>query len=277
MRVAVCGACGRMGRGIVSTVMREEEMELVCAIESPKCEHIGKDVGEVAGTGSIDIKVTSSYDIDGALKKCKPDVLVDFTNAEAAVKNVKAAAKSKVNVVVGTTGFTKEQMAEMEGAIKGAEISAVISPNMATGVNVFFRVAYETARLLGEEYDVEIIEAHHRHKKDAPSGTAIRVGELVCKALDRDLEDAGTFGRKRGMIGERKPEEIGFHAIRGGDIVGEHTVLFASDGERVEVTHKAHARQCFVNGAIKAIRFVHEKGKPGRVHSTWDVLGIKPL
>jgi len=277
MRVAVCGACGRMGRGIVSTITREEDIELVCAIESPKCEHVGKDVGKVAGLGKVGIEVKSSYDIENVLRKCKPEVLVDFTNAEAALKNVKAAAKSKVNVVVGTTGFTGEQRAEMEGAIKGAGIAAVISPNMATGVNVFFRLAYETTKLLGDEYDVEVIETHHRHKKDAPSGTAMKVGELVCKALGRDLEEAGVFGRGRGLIGERKPAEIGFHAIRGGDIVGEHTVLFASEGERVEMTHRASTRQCFVNGAIRAMRFVHEEGKPGEVYSSWDVLGIAPL
>jgi 4-hydroxy-tetrahydrodipicolinate reductase len=212
--------------------------------------------------------------LEDTLKKARPDVLVDFTVANAAVEAIKVAARNGIDLVVGTTGFTKGQAEEIEEAIKKGGVSAVISPNMATGVNVFFKVAQDIAATLGREYDIEIIEAHHKHKKDAPSGTALKIGELIAKALGRDLDAIGIFGRK-GAIGERSKEEIGIHAVRGGDIVGDHTVLFAGDGERLEIVHRAHSRQAFVNGAIKAIRFVHERGKKGKIYSSWDVLGIE--
>ncbi|MFQ5975288.1 MAG: 4-hydroxy-tetrahydrodipicolinate reductase [Candidatus Hydrothermarchaeales archaeon] len=274
VRVGVSGACGRMGGSIIRKVLDQEDMEVVCAIEASSNSRIGEDIGEVLNLGKIGIGITSAEDLDKTLKETRPDVLVDFTSADTAVDTIKIAAKNGVNMVVGTTGFSDVQKEEISGAIELGGISAVISPNMATGVNVFFKIAGETARIL-RDYDIEIIETHHKHKKDAPSGTAVRVGEIIAEALGRDLDKDGVFGRKKGIIGERSKEEIGFHAIRAGDIVGEHTVLFGGDGERVEITHRAHSRDAFVNGTIKAIRFVNQNKARGKIYTTWDVLGIE--
>ncbi|MFQ5801146.1 MAG: 4-hydroxy-tetrahydrodipicolinate reductase, partial [Candidatus Hydrothermarchaeales archaeon] len=208
------------------------------------------------------------------LKNSGAEILVDFTNPQAALKNAKIAAESGVGLVIGTTGLKKEELEVIERSVEEKHISAVISPNMATGVNVFFKLVKDTALSLGEGYDVEIVEVHHRHKKDAPSGTALRAGEVIAKALGRDLEKDGVFGRK-GMVGKRKTEEIGVHAVRAGDVVGDHTVLFAGEGERIEVIHRAHSRQAFVNGVIKAIRFLAGRAGDGKIYSTWDVLGIR--
>ncbi len=273
MRVGVSGACGRMGGNILKKVLEQDDMEIVCAIEASSNERIGDDVGEVLNLGKIGVKITSVEGLNETLKETRPDVLVDFTVADAAVDIIKIASVNRVDMVVGTTGFTDEQMEEISRTIKENGVSAVISPNMATGVNVFFKVVKEIAEIL-RGYDIEVIEAHHKHKKDAPSGTAMRVGKLIAEALDRDLEREGVFGRERGVIGERSDDEIGFHAIRAGDIVGDHTVLFAGNGERLEITHRAHSRDAFVNGAIRAMRFVNRNKAKGRIYSTWDVLDI---
>jgi len=163
---------------------------------------------------------------------------------------------------------------EIEKAISVSKASAVISPNMAAGVNIFFKLARDAAKALGPDYDTEIIEIHHQHKKDAPSGTAVKVGDLIANATGRSLSKDGVHGRK-GIVGERTKGEIGFHAVRAGDIVGEHTVIFAGQGERIELTHRAHSRDAFINGVINAVRFIRDKGEAGRVYSTWDVLGIE--
>jgi 4-hydroxy-tetrahydrodipicolinate reductase len=274
IKVAATGALGRMGSSIIKAVKAQEEMELVAAIEAPGNPMEGKDIGELLGIGRIGVNLSTSNALEETLQKARPDVLVDFTVAEAAVESVKVAAKHGVDLVIGTTGFTREQLKEMEDAIKENRLSAVISPNMATGVNIFFKIARDVAETLGRDYDIEVIEAHHKYKKDSPSGTAIRVGELIADATGRDLDKNGVFGRGRGVIGERG-KEIGFHAVRGGDIVGDHTVLFAGEGERLEITHRAHSRQAFVNGAMKAIKFIYENKGKGRIYSTWDVLGIQ--
>jgi len=254
IKVGVSGALGKMGSSIIRAITAQEDMQLVCAVEAPNSTSKGKDAGEVLGIGKLGVAIATSDELDAVLKKSKPDVLVDFTVASAAVETVKKAAENRVNLVVGTTGFTERQMNEIKSAIEKNKISAVISPNMAAGVNVLFKVAQEVAKTLGRECDIEIIEAHHKFKKDAPSGTALKLGELIAQV-------GKNLGREK------------FHSIRAGDIVGEHTVIFAGDGERLELTHRAHSRQAFVSGAIKAIRFVH--GKKERVYSTWDVLGIK--
>lgn len=272
IKVAVIGALGRMGRGIIRSVDGQDDMQLVAAIEKRDSAHIGKDIGTLLGIGSFDVAVTSHDDLDDTLASMAPDVLVDFTVADAAVESAKIAARNRVNLVVGTTGFSDSQIGEIKSAVKDNNISAVVSPNMATGVNIFFTAARAVASLY-PECDVEIIEAHHRNKRDAPSGTAIRVGELIAKAMGKSLDEDGLFGRTRGVIGKRG-SEIGFHAIRGGDIVGEHTVMFAGDGERIEITHRAHSRLAFVGGTIKAIRFVNKNKRTGKVFSTFDVLGL---
>jgi 4-hydroxy-tetrahydrodipicolinate reductase len=273
IRVAVAGALGRMGSRIIKTVAAQGDMGVVAAIEAPGRRERG-DIGELLGIGKLDVPLTTARELEDTLKKCRPDVLVDFTIASATVATAKISAEQGVNLVIGTTGFSKEQLSEIEDAVRTNKVSAVISPNMSIGVNVFFKIVQQISQILGDDFDVEIIEAHHRYKKDAPSGTALRVGELIAEATGRSLEEHGLFGRGRGVIGERG-KEIGFHAVRGGDIVGDHTVLFAGNGERLEVTHRAHSRQAFVNGAIKAIRFVYENRNQGAIFSTWDVLGLK--
>jgi 4-hydroxy-tetrahydrodipicolinate reductase len=272
INVAVTGACGRMGSKIIKTILEQDDMEVVAAIEVPNTPLEGKDVGELLGIGKIDIEVNGAEKLQDVLKSKKPDVLVDFTIANAAVGTIKTTAECDVNLVVGTTGFSDEQMAEIMASIKKNQISAVMAPNMAIGVNVFFKVLKDLANIL-EDYDVEIIEAHHKHKKDAPSGTAVKAAEIIAKELNRNLDEVGVYGRK-GIVGERTAEEIGIHAVRGGDIVGDHTVLFAGDGERLEIIHRANSRQAFVNGVIKGIRYVINTDK-GSVCDMGDVLGLK--
>jgi 4-hydroxy-tetrahydrodipicolinate reductase len=269
--VAVTGASGRMGAMIINTILKQDDMQLVAAIEAPQTPLEGRDVGEVMGIGPINIPIVGAEKLRETLESKKPDVLVDFTIASAAVGTVKTSAESGVNLVVGTTGFTDQQMAENQKSISDNGVGAVISPNMAVGVNVFFKVVEELAGIL-TDYDVEIIEAHHKHKKDAPSGTAVKAADLIASALNRKMDEVGVYGRE-GMVGERTAEEIGIHAVRGGDIVGDHTVLFAGDGERLEVVHRANSRQAFVNGVIKAVRYVINAEK-GKISSMNDVLGL---
>ncbi|VVB55652.1 4-hydroxy-tetrahydrodipicolinate reductase [uncultured archaeon] len=263
IKIAVTGACGKMGGLIIENVLKSKDMKLVSAID---VTNIGKDIGEVMRTGKLDIPVTDANDIENVLKKSKPDILIDFTIAQAAVKNVTACAKNKVNLVVGTTGFTKEQRSIMDKAISENSISAVITPNFSIGVNVFWGLLAEAAKRLGD-YDIEIIEAHHNQKKDAPSGTAMKAAEVISNTLGgKEL----VYGR-HGLAPRHK--EICIHAVRGGDIVGDHTVLFAGDGERIEIKHQAHSRQAFAKGAVKAALWV-SKAQPG-IYEMADVLGIK--
>ncbi|HIH37054.1 MAG TPA: 4-hydroxy-tetrahydrodipicolinate reductase [Methanocellales archaeon] len=253
IKVAVTGACGRMGSLITKNVLEEEDMELVAAFD---VRDVGSDVGGV--------KVSDAKDVDEVLTKKNPDVLVDFTTAVGAVENAISAAEHGVNLVIGTTGFTPRQQAQMGGAI-GERVAAVISPNFSVGVNVFWKMIGEAAKHL-ENYDVEIVETHHRQKKDAPSGTATRAAKIISDAL----------GGKKIIYGREglcpREDEIGVHAVRGGDIVGDHLVLFAGDGERMEIVHRAHSRQAFASGVIRAIRWVVNSKKG--IHSMEDVLGI---
>lgn len=269
--VAVTGAGGRMGSMIINTILQQDDMHVVAAIEAPETPLEGQDVGEVMGIGPINVPIVGAEQLRETLKTKKPNVLVDFTIANAAVETIKTTAESGVNLVVGTTGFTDEQMAKNQKAITENQVGAVISPNMAVGVNVFFKVVEELAGIL-TDYDVEIIEAHHNQKKDAPSGTAVKAADLIATALNRKMDEVGVYGRE-GMVGERTPQEIGIHAVRGGDIVGDHTVLFAGDGERLEIIHRANSRQAFVNGVIKAIRYVVNAEK-GKISNMDDVLGL---
>ncbi|MDD3985803.1 MAG: 4-hydroxy-tetrahydrodipicolinate reductase [Methanobacterium sp.] len=270
--IAVTGACGRMGSNIIKTILEQKDMNIVAAIETPNTPLEGKDIGEVIGIGEIGIEINGAEKLQNILKRKNPDVLVDFTIANAAVKTIKTAAECDVNLVVGTTGFSNKQISEITDSIKKNQISAVIAPNMAVGVNVFFKVLKDLANIL-VDYDVEIIESHHRHKKDAPSGTAVKASEIIAQQFNRNIEEVGVYGRK-GIVGERTSEEIGIHAIRGGDIVGDHMVLFAGDGERLEIIHRASSRQAFVNGVIKGIRYVINTDK-GRIYDMGDVLGLK--
>lgn len=265
VRIAVSGALGRMGSAILRSALGSEDFEVVAAFEAPGKAEIGEDVG-----GGV--RLSSSEEASKVLEGSMPQVLVDFTAPEASLKFARASAKAEVDMVIGTTGFSEEQTNEIEGLVKEGNIAMVLSPNMAGGVNVFFKIAEQIARALGEGYDVEVIEAHHKHKSDAPSGTALRVGELIARALGRDLQEVGVFGR-HGHTGERGSEEIGMHAIRGGDIVGDHMVLYAGEGERIELVHRAHSRQAFVMGALRAAKFA-VKAEKGKIYSTFDVLGL---
>jgi 4-hydroxy-tetrahydrodipicolinate reductase len=226
---------------------------------------LGVDAGEMAGVGMLDVSVSEALtDTDDF------DVLIDFTRPEATLAHLEICRASGRRIVIGTTGFSDEQRSHIEAA--GKEIGIVIAPNMGVGVNLCFKLLDIAAKVLGDEVDIEVIEAHHRHKVDAPSGTALRMGEIVATALGRDLKDCAVYGRE-GHTGPRERKTIGFETIRAGDIVGEHTVMFAADGERVEITHKASSRLTFANGALRAAGWLMSKGKG--VFDMQDVLGLR--
>jgi 4-hydroxy-tetrahydrodipicolinate reductase len=252
VKVAVAGAGGRMGRALIDAVIADDELTLVAALDVKGSSSVGQPVGK--------IKVTSEL---GAISQA--DVLIDFTRPEGTLAHLKHARA----MVIGTTGFTEEDKGSIAEAAKRMPI--VMAANFAVGVNATYKLAEVAARILGEAYDVEIVEAHHRHKVDAPSGTALHLGEIVAQALGRDLEKNAIFGRK-GDLGERKPKQIGFHAIRGGDIIGEHTVIFAGTGERVEVTVRSQSRTTYAQGALRAAKFL--KGKAPGLYGMADVLGL---
>lgn len=257
IRVAVCGAAGRMGRAIVRQVAGQKDMKLVAAFEVPEHPMMGKDAGLIAGVQKLGVSIVESTKLSEVLKKTKPHVLVDFTVAEASLQNVKAAARAKVAVVVGTTGFTEKQRKDLEKAIKRGRIRAVISPNFSVGVNVFFKLAREAAAILDRDYEPSITEVHHIYKKDAPSGTALRAAEVVAEELGID------------------PEEIKIKSLREGEVVGDHTLLFSDPYEVLEITHRAKSREVFAAGAMRAIRYVVKKGKPGAIRDMKDVLGLQ--
>lgn len=271
IRVALTGAGGRISSKIIKTILKQEDMEVVAAIGSPNTPLEGKDIGEVIGVGKINVPINGVQKLAEVLKEKKPDVLIDFTIANAAVGTIKTSAECGVNIIIGTTGISDEQMGEIKESIEKNKIKAVIAPNMAVGVNVFFKIIEDLAKILND-YDIEIIEAHHKYKADAPSGTAVRAYEIIAEALGRNKDEICVHGRQ-GIVGARTEGEIGMHAFRGGDIVGDHTVLFAGEGERIEIVHRAHSRQVFVAGVIKAVRYVIKASK--EISDMGDVLGIK--
>jgi 4-hydroxy-tetrahydrodipicolinate reductase len=262
INAAVLGACGRMGSLIIENITCSTNMQLVAAFD---IGNIGKDAGEFAHVGNLGIQISDVKDLETVLKKTQADVLIDFTAAGATVVNAPIAAGCGVNLIIGTTGITPEQRVVIDEAIQKNHISAVISPNYSVGVNVFFKIVREAAKYLAD-YDVEIIEAHHNQKKDAPSGTALRAADVISEALG-GKEYA--YGRE-GIAPRGK--EIGIHAVRGGDITGDHTVLFVGNSERVEVRHMAHSRQIFAKGAVRAAEWICEQ-KPG-IYSMDNVLGL---
>ena len=251
IKVAIAGARGRMGSQVVRGVLENDKMKLVAGFDPT-------GVGEELAPG---IKISSPAEMENVLKVVKPDVFVDFTNAAAAVENVKIASRNKVKLVVGTTGFSAEQFKELENVIKD-NVPAIISPNFSIGVNVFWKLIAEAARLLQRyQYHVEIIEMHHSHKKDAPSGTALKAAEIISNHFTGGKKKF-VYGR-HGITGERTGDEIGIHAVRAGDIVGDHTVLYAGRGERLEIIHRAHSREAFAQGALKAIEWISGKERSG--------------
>ncbi len=266
MKIAVSGAAGRMGRRIVALAHDHPGVDVVGAIEAAHQKALGSDAGELAGVGNIGVPITS--DVAEVLTRC--DVLIEFSAPEVSIEHIKAAAAQGKAVVVGTTGFSEAQKKEI--ADYGSRTRCLVAPNMSMGVNLLFSLAGTVARALGDVYDVEIIEAHHNLKKDAPSGTANKLAEIISQELGRDLDAVGVFGRK-GMVGERKPAEIGVFAVRGGDIVGEHTVMFVTGGERIELIHRAHSRDAFAKGAIEAALWL--VSQPNGVYDMQDKLGLK--
>lgn len=263
--LAIAGSTGRMGRALIEAIAQKQDFRLKAALERADSPLIGRDAGEAIGAAC---GVAISADLDAALPGC--DVLIDFTRPEATIRHLDLCHKSGIRMVIGTTGFSADQRKLIVEASK--TISIVMAPNMSVGVNLTFKLMELAARVLAEGYDIEIIEAHHRHKVDAPSGTALRMGEVIAGALGRDLADCAIYGRE-GVTGERKPSTIGFATVRGGDIVGDHTAMFAGIGERVEITHKASSRATFALGALRAARFL--AGKSSGLFDMQDVLGLK--
>lgn len=262
VRIALVGACGRMGSLIIRRLLATDGVTLSAAFD---LVNVGKDVGEAIGVGKLDVLVSDPKDLSSVLKGSETDVLVDFTIAAATAVNAPTAAAAGVNLIIGTTGLTAEQKTDITDAVIKNNVAAVISSNYSIGVGVFFKLVKEAARYLGDEYDVEIIEAHHNQKKDAPSGTAMTAAEIISEEMG-GKEFA--FGRE-GICPRGK--EIGIHAVRGGDIVGDHTVMFVGNSERIELRHQAHSREIFVGGAVMAAKWVASQ-KKGVVYAMSDVL-----
>ncbi|MBI3575590.1 MAG: 4-hydroxy-tetrahydrodipicolinate reductase [Gammaproteobacteria bacterium] len=264
INIAITGASGRMGRALVQAVTQNEGLRLTGATERTGSAALGADAGELAGLGRLGVAIRDKLDgVDF-------DVLVDFTRPEATLGHLAFCRKHQRRIVIGTTGFDDAGKKKIADATK--DIGVVFAPNMSVGVNLCFKLLDTAARVLGDSVDVEITEAHHRHKVDSPSGTAIRMGEVVATALDRNLKGCAVYTR-HGVGGERPRSAIGFSVIRAGDIVGDHTVLFAGNGERVEITHKAESRLTFASGALRAARWLMTK-KNG-LYDMQDVLGLR--
>ncbi|MBI4684160.1 MAG: 4-hydroxy-tetrahydrodipicolinate reductase [Nitrospirae bacterium] len=266
VRIAVAGAAGRMGSRITALSKEYPEIKLIGAFEKKGHPSIGKDIGSIIGAGEIGLKLADNLEaiIDNA------DVVIDFTTPESTKENIKIASEKGKAMVIGTTGLSKDDLKEIEPLTK--KIPCVIASNMSTGVNLLLKVLKDVARVLGDEYDIEIIEAHHRLKKDAPSGTALKMAQVIADAVNRNLDDVAVYARK-GIIGERTKKEIGIQTVRAGDIVGEHTVIFGGLGERIEITHKASSRDTFARGALKAAIWI--SGKSAGLYDMQDVLGLK--
>ncbi|WP_297527837.1 4-hydroxy-tetrahydrodipicolinate reductase [Thiohalobacter sp.] len=267
-RIAIAGAAGRMGRALIEAVGQSGDAEVTAAFEAPGHELLGTDAGVLAGQPALGVPLSA----DVAAAADAFDVLIDFTRPGPTLHHVAVCAERGKALVIGTTGLDEAGKTAIAEAAQRVPI--VFAPNMSVGVNLCLKLLDMAARVLGDEVDIEIIEAHHRHKVDAPSGTALRMGEVVAEALGRDLESCAVYGRQ-GHTGERDRRTIGFETIRAGDIVGEHTVMFAGIGERVEITHRASSRMTFATGAVRAALWL--AGRPAGLYDMQDVLGLKEL
>lgn len=266
MRVAIVGAAGRMGKTLIEAVSQTDGLEITAASERPDSTLVGADVGELAGVGRLG--VTLSHSLTKVVDNF--DAVIDFTSPDATMVHLEVCRQHGKKIVIGTTGLNEAQRQKIRDASR--DIAIVFAPNMSVGVNLCFKLLDIAARVMGEDADIEIIEAHHRHKVDAPSGTALRMGEVVAEALGRDLKDVAVYGRE-GKTGARERQTIGFETIRAGDVVGEHSVWFATEGERVEIVHKASSRMTFAKGATRAAAWLEDK-KPG-LFDMQDVLGLR--
>lgn len=264
-RIAIAGSSGRMGRMLIEAVMAADDCVLSGALDRDGSPALGQDAAAFLGqTSGVKITADLREGLAGA------DVLIDFTRPEGTLAHLAVCRELGVKAVIGTTGFTPEQKTEIETFAK--DLAVVMAPNMSVGVNVVLKLLDLAARALKEGYDIEIVEAHHRHKVDAPSGTALKMGEVVAAALGRDLKECAVYGRE-GVTGERDPSTIGFATVRGGDIVGDHTVLFAGTGERIEITHKSSSRATYAQGSLRAVRFLADR--PNGLFGMDDVLGMR--
>lgn|SRR5574341_545673 len=263
--IVVAGAAGRMGNRVVACLADAPDLRLVGALEAAGHRALGRDAGELAGVGRTGVAVGG----DASAVITRDRVLIEFSVPEASLEHLRLVARAGARAVIGTTGFTGPQRAEIRELARSAAI--LVSPNMSVAVNLMFQLLATTAKALGDDYDVEIMETHHRFKKDAPSGTALRMAEVVAEALGRDLGKIAVYGRQ-GFPGERPRGEIGILSVRSGDVVGDHTVSFGTLGERFELCHKAHSRDTFARGALRAARFV--AGRPPGLYSMQDVLGL---
>lgn len=264
-RIGILGAAGRMGKMLIEAVLKDGQLVLGAAFDLPGSPALGRNAGELVGMSS-DVLVSD----DLAAGLLNVDCLIDFTRPEGTLRHLELCRRAGVAMVIGTTGFDAEGKAAIAKAAE--EIPVVFAPNMAVGVNLVFKLLDTAARILDQGYDIEIVEAHHRMKVDAPSGTALRMGEVIAAALKRDLADCAVYGRE-GVTGERDPSSIGFATVRGGDIVGDHTVMFCGLGERVEVTHKASSRLPYALGSLRAARFL--AGRGNGLFDMQDVLGLR--
>jgi len=265
LNIAVTGAAGRMGRALITASDLNNDTRLAAAIERPGNKLVGTDAGDLAGLGPLNVSVTDNLlSVSDAF-----DTLIDFTTPASTLQNLEACVQHHKNMIIGTTGIDDAGRRVISQAAES--IGIVFAPNMSVGVNLCLKLLDTAARILGDDVDIEVIEAHHRHKVDAPSGTAIRMGEVVASALGRDLSECAVYGRE-GITGARDRKTIGFETIRAGDIVGDHTVLFAAEGERVEITHKASSRMTFAHGAIRAALWLQQQ--PAGLYDMQDVLGL---
>ncbi|MEK6683028.1 MAG: 4-hydroxy-tetrahydrodipicolinate reductase [Nitrospirota bacterium] len=267
INVIVTGASGKIGGRIISLMQdKAAGLRLAAAVDKKGLPAVGRDAGEIAGCGHLGIPIVHPINIALPLG----DVVIDFTEPSGTMEILPEVAKAKKAIVIGTTGFSKRETDRVRDFAK--RIPCVLSPNMSVGVNLVFKLLADAARVTGDDYDIEIVEVHHRFKKDAPSGTALKMAQVVAEALKRDLDKVGVYARK-GVIGERKKFEIGIQSLRAGDVVGEHTVIFAGPGERIEITHRAHSRDNFARGALLAARWI--VGRPPGLYDMMDVLGLK--
>ncbi|HEU4685985.1 MAG TPA: 4-hydroxy-tetrahydrodipicolinate reductase [Nitrospira sp.] len=266
IKVIVAGAAGRMGCRLVALIKDSTALMLAGAIEGKGHHAMGEDAGDVAGAGRAGVPITD--DLSALLER--GEVVIDFSAPEATLSHLRAVAQHRRAMVIGTTGFSGSALEELKSLAR--QVPCVFSPNMSVGVNLMYKVLAEMAKTLGDEYDIEIIEAHHRLKRDAPSGTALKIAEVLARAVNRDLDQVAVYER-RGMVGERKKAEIGIQTIRAGDIVGDHTVLFGGMGERIELTHRASSRDTFARGALRAAKWVVRQ--PPGLYDMMDVLELK--
>ena len=266
INVIVAGAAGRMGSRLIALIREATSLTLAGAVEGKGHLALGQDAGDMAGVGKIGIPITD--DLSHLLDRA--EVVIDFSAPEATLRHLRAVAERRRAMVIGTTGLNAAELDELTSLTR--QVPCVFSPNMSVGVNLIYKVISEMAKTLGDDYDIEVIEAHHRLKKDAPSGTALKIAEVLARALNRDLTQVGVYARK-GLIGERKKQDIGIQTIRAGDIVGDHTILFGGMGERIEVTHRASSRDTFARGALRAAGWV--VNQPPGLYDMMDVLNLR--